>query len=264
MTEVPDIDVKDIPPELILQLIPIWSKKYEGLDFSKFKCRIVALGQHWKNIFNEATTAGMANMETVKIFLAVCAAARMILSKADAITAYLQAGLLQGDQKYYLRSPPGVPESLMPKIMMPGSYVYGHPKADRQWTRKYRAGLLKRGWIASSYDPHSYTLINDIGRAMLLTIVDDSPIASSNIAMRDFVHATLAADFKMTFELVVKHVAGLDVQENYNGTTTLRQDGGCEDLFDSWQPDWRTIPREQLPKTPMSSVSRLAPLSPAQ
>ena len=33
----PDIDIKDIPPELILQLMPLWHKKYEVLDFSKFK-----------------------------------------------------------------------------------------------------------------------------------------------------------------------------------------------------------------------------------
>jgi len=40
----PTIDIKDIPPELIIQLMPLWSKKYEGLDFSKFKCRMVGLG----------------------------------------------------------------------------------------------------------------------------------------------------------------------------------------------------------------------------
>jgi hypothetical protein len=63
-----------------MQLMPIWTKKYEALDFAKFKCRIVGLGQYWKNIFGEATTSGMANMETVKVFLAVGAATGMILS----------------------------------------------------------------------------------------------------------------------------------------------------------------------------------------
>ena len=29
MTAVPDIDIKDISPELIIQLMPIWHKKYE-------------------------------------------------------------------------------------------------------------------------------------------------------------------------------------------------------------------------------------------
>ena len=48
--------------------MPLWSKKYEGLDFSKFKCRMVGLGNRWKNIFGEPTTSGMANMDTVKTF----------------------------------------------------------------------------------------------------------------------------------------------------------------------------------------------------
>ena len=41
-TESPDIDIKDIPPDIILQLMPIWHKQYEGLDFFKFKCQRLA------------------------------------------------------------------------------------------------------------------------------------------------------------------------------------------------------------------------------
>ena len=40
----PDISIGDIPPELILQLMPIFHKKYFGTDFNKFKCRMVSLG----------------------------------------------------------------------------------------------------------------------------------------------------------------------------------------------------------------------------
>ena len=41
-SEVPeDLDIHDIPPELILQLMPLFSKKYEGINFSKLKCRMV-------------------------------------------------------------------------------------------------------------------------------------------------------------------------------------------------------------------------------
>ena len=29
-----DLDIHDIPPELILQLMPLFSKKYEGMNFS--------------------------------------------------------------------------------------------------------------------------------------------------------------------------------------------------------------------------------------
>ena len=32
-----------IPPELILQLMPIFSKKYKGVNFTKFKCRMALI-----------------------------------------------------------------------------------------------------------------------------------------------------------------------------------------------------------------------------
>ena len=260
----PEIDIKDIPPDLILQLMPIWQKKYEGLDFSKFKCRMVALGNRWKNIFGEATTSGMANMETVKAFLAVCAASGRILSKIDHKTAFLQAKLGPDDHPYYLRAPPGVPASIMPHIMQPAAYAYGHPKAGRQHEKKYSAMLLASGWVRSSYERYAYSLCNDLGQACLLTIVDDSPIQSSTIAMREFVHAQISAVFDITIDNEVKHVAGLDVEQNGNGTFTLRQDGHCVDFFDSWAPGWRDYRIEDLPDTPMLCASREASLSVAQ
>jgi hypothetical protein len=264
MTLPPETDIKDIPPELILQLMPIWHKKYEGLDFSKFKCRMVGLGNRWKNIYGEATSSGMAHMDTVKTFLAVAASTGRILSKVDHVTAFLQAKLKSGDHPYYLRSPPGVPESIMPKLMQPSAYVYGHPKAGRQHEKKYSAFLLNNGWKRSSYDRYSYSLSNEIGQACLLTIVDDSPIQSTSIAMREFVHASIGETFDITIDNEVKHVAGLDVEQNGNNTYTLRQDGHCVDLFDSWVPEWRDIPLEDLPDTPMSATSRTVPLSHAQ
>jgi len=264
MMQLPDIDIKDIPPELIMQLMPIWHKKYEGLDFSKFKCRMVGLGQNWLNIYGEPTTSGMAAMDTVKIFLAVGAATGMNLSKVDSDTAFLQAELLPTDRPYYLRAPPGVPASVMPYIMQPSAYVYGHPKAGRQFTRKYREMLLRNDWVRSVFDPCSYTLINDIGYAHLLTIVDDSPILASDIPMRDFVHASIAKSFKITIDLECKHVAGLDVEQHSNGTYTLSQDGACEDLFDNNIENWRTLDLDTLPDTPMAAKSRMAELTVAQ
>ena len=120
----------------------------------------------------------------------------MNLSKVDADTAFLQAELLPDDRPYYLRSPPGMPVSLMPKIMQSRAYVYGHPKAGRQYTRKYREMLLRNGWIRSVFDPCSNTLVNRICTAHLLTIVDDSPILASSIPMRDFVHRSIAKSLR--------------------------------------------------------------------
>ena len=187
-----------------------------------------------------------------------------ILSKIDHKTAFLQAKLGPDDHPYYLRAPPGVPASITPHIMQPAAYAYGHPKAGRQHEKKYSAMLLASGWVRSSYERYAYSLCNDLGQACLLTIVDDSPIQSSTIAMREFVHAQISAVFDITIDNEVKHVAGLDVEQNGNGTFTLRQDGHCVDFFDSWAPGWRDYRIEDLPDTPMLCASREASLSVAQ
>ena len=124
--------------------------------------------------------------------------------------------------------------------------------------------LLRNGWIRSVFDPCSYTLVNHIGTAHLLTIVDDSTILASSIEMRDFVHRSIAKSFKITIDLECKHVAGMDVQQNGNKTYTLRQNGATEDLFDNHVKDWRTLPIEDLFDTPMASTSRMAELTPRQ
>jgi len=55
-TKIPEnINIGDIPPKLILQLMPSFTKKYVGMDFSKFKCRLVVLGNKWKNLHNPET-----------------------------------------------------------------------------------------------------------------------------------------------------------------------------------------------------------------
>lgn len=84
-----DMPIGDIPPELILQLMPIFSKKYEGTDFAKFKCRLVVLGNRWKNIHSTDTYTSMVKMDTIKFLLALAAAEDYDLVTLDVCEAFL-------------------------------------------------------------------------------------------------------------------------------------------------------------------------------
>ena len=89
-TEVPEnLDIHNIPPELILQLMPLFSKKYEGMNFSKFKCRMVVLGNKWKNEHGIDTFSDMVHMDTLKILLAMAASADWEICKIDVAEAFL-------------------------------------------------------------------------------------------------------------------------------------------------------------------------------
>lgn len=68
-----DIDIGDILPELILQKIPIISKKYVGTYFSKLKYRMVVLGNRWVNTIG-FNFASMVKLDTIKYIFLICAA----------------------------------------------------------------------------------------------------------------------------------------------------------------------------------------------
>lgn len=258
----PEIDIKDIPPHLILQLMPIFHKKYEGLDFKKFKCRLVVLGDKWKNIFHEETYAGMTRMETLKMFLAIVAASDMELSGSDVITAYLTTQLSPTDAKYYVRAPPGVPKDIMPYIAQPSCYIYGHPMAGRKFQQDYNRLLVDNGFTPTNYDPCCYVLHEEFGTAIVCTIVDDAPIAASSKAMEAHVHAIIQSKYKITVQPVLTHIAGIElIRDRPLRKITLNQNGKCEDLFDSSFPTWRDMVSEDLPLTPMKEGNRSLPLT---
>ena len=84
----PDLSISDIPSELILQLMPIFHKKYVGTDFSKFKCRMVGLGNYWKNVHGVDTYTSMVRVDTVKFLFAVGSALDFDCFGTDVLEAF--------------------------------------------------------------------------------------------------------------------------------------------------------------------------------
>ena len=148
-TECPaDIDIKDIPPELILQMIPIFSKKYTGIDFTKFKCRIVIDGSKFQNSDGAETYSGMLSVDTLKILLAVAATQDLEIDSMDLKQAYLTTTVNkkrvkrhpsdpdQIDNTYFARRPKGLTDKDMPYIVQPTTFIYGHPLAGHELSLK--------------------------------------------------------------------------------------------------------------------------------
>ena len=117
-----DTDIKDIDPSLILQLVPIFQKKFSRADFEKFKCRVVVLGSHWIYTNGTGTSASMVGVDTLKLVLALGASLDMDMVKFDIKEAYLSTDVDEADT-YYTRRPPGARSNEMAYIMKSALYT---------------------------------------------------------------------------------------------------------------------------------------------
>ena len=69
--------------------MPLLSKKYEEMNFSKFKCRMVVLGNKWRNDHGIDTFSDMVHMDTLKILLVIGASAYWEICNVDVAEAFL-------------------------------------------------------------------------------------------------------------------------------------------------------------------------------
>jgi hypothetical protein len=254
-----DIDIKDIDPNLILQLIPLFQKKYSGTNFEKFKCRMVVLGQHWKNPDNIDTTATMVGMETLKLILALGASLDMDMAKFDIKEAYLST-IVGPEEMYYTRRPPGVRNNEMPYIMKPYCFIYGHPLANKKFRLLLISILIKMGAKPSNYDPNLFVLDNIYGRALIPTIVDDMPtMYSGGEKMLSFLKEGLSDIFEITCDDPITAVLGMELSRDRSARKlTLRQRGAQYNLFNRVIPTWEADDIDsfqKIPKNPNGPLS---------
>jgi hypothetical protein len=245
--------------------MPIFHKKYVGTDFSKFKCRIVGLGNHWKNVHGVDTYASMVRVDTVKFLFAVGSAMDYDFFGTDIIEAFLTTEVNKKrpkrsvldpdapDQTYYLRRPPGVTDSEMPYISQPSAFVYGHPLANPEFNADTHTVLIKLGFIPCTYDSNVYVLDNHLGKAILARAVDDMPtIHNGGDAMRDFILAGLRETYEITVDDPLTAILGLEAfRDRPNRRTRLRQRGSMDDMLNEFLPGWRDMKPEDLPDSPM-------------
>ena len=266
-----DIDIKDIPPSAILQFIPIWQKKYVGMDFEKFKCRMIILGNLWKNIYNEETYSGMVGMDTIKILLSVAATKKMTMCHIDIPTAFLTTKVNKirpkrvitdpdpADQTYYCRRPPGMTDKQMPYIVQPESFIYGHPLAANALRMDIHDMLTADDtFIPSSYDSTVYVSDLDENFAMIAVAVDDMPLFTScdTIKQRILRHIRLIYP-NITLTDPMTTILGLEIEKLPLQYTRLRQRGHAINMFKKYVPDWEHIPIESLPQHPLRTNSEL-------
>ena len=256
MTIPADMPIADIPPELILQLMPIFEKKWVGIDFSKFKCRLVGLGNTWKNTYNVNTSAGMISMDNVKLLLSIAAATDAEILLLDVKEAFLTTRVNRDrkrrsvldppppDQTYYLRRPAGATDDDMPYIMKPKGFIYGHPLANSEFDKDCGDFLDGIGFLPTNYDSKVYTRPRSDGSTVILgRAVDDILVLFKGTPQqKEELLKDLQSFYTMKLTDPATVVLGLEITRDFSShTIQLRQRGSINSLLHEHLPHWESM-----------------------
>jgi hypothetical protein len=124
-------------------------KKNERGDIVRYKARLVAQGFRQRfgvNFFE--TYAPVANMNSIRIVLAVCCARGFLIYQFDVDTAFLYGTL---DEVVFMEIPDGIEcdDGMMLRL---NKSLYGLKQAAHVWNKTINAVLIKIGFKPSTAD----------------------------------------------------------------------------------------------------------------
>lgn len=210
----------------------LFKKKFtQDGEVSKYKARLVARGfsQRYGEDYTE-TFAPVVKFPTLRMVLALAAAADLHLQQMDVKSAYLN-GIITED--IYMSQPEGYVmkgrESLACKL---NKSIYGLKQSGRKWYQRLDASLLKMGFIKSAADQNLYILKQGDAYLLLLVYVDDILLASNSDNLLDKVKSQLNSEFKMTDMGQPAYMLGVQIRRDQNeGTVSISQGKYIQDIL---------------------------------
>ncbi|KAJ2911698.1 hypothetical protein MD484_g8716, partial [Candolleomyces efflorescens] len=177
----------------------------------RFKIRIVARGFTQKEgIDFKATFSPVANLESIRLILALAAQYDLELDQMDVTTAYLN-GVLEED--LYLSPPDGVhvPEGHCWKLKRS---LYGLKQSGRTWNKTLDRSLLDMGLIRLDAETCLYVYREENEVCFLVVYVDDLLLAATSRAFMNEVKKKLSNRFKMKDLGEAKFILGMAIHRD--------------------------------------------------
>jgi transposase InsO family protein len=186
-------------------------------NVERFKMRLVARGfTQKKGVDYEETFAPVANLESVRIILALAARYDLEVDQMDVSTAYLNGELLE---ELYLSPPDGID-------IKPGHCwrlkrsLYGLKQAGRTWNLTLDKALGELGFTRLDAETCLYVYRDGKGGICFLVVyVDDLLLAASSRQLMDKIKSTLSKRFHMHDLGEVKFILGIQVKRDRNRRT---------------------------------------------
>ena len=242
------VDESTVPKNLILPSQLIFEKQFnpDG-SLKKYKCRLVIRGDRWYDIYNMDTYASTVKSETVKICMAIAATEDMEMELVDVRSAFLYSPLKE-DEVIYMRRPPGLDDSHMPKLVKLKKCIYGMKQASAYFHAHSDAVLKSFGCVATAEDDCCYVLKHMGCTAIINKHVDDFGIMSKSKQLLTYIRTKLSEVYEITVDPEMKYYLGHHiVRDRQNKKIYLDQTAMINDMAQKFQ-----IPLSgPFPSTPM-------------
>ena len=163
-------------------------------EVERYKLRIVARGFTQKEgIDYQEVFAPVANLESIRIILALAAKHDLELDQMDVSTAYLNGEL---EEELYMHPPDGVPIQSGYCWRLKRS-LYGLKQAGRTWNKTLDRKLGDLGFCRLDAETCLYVLRDKGEVCFLVVYVDDLLLAASSRKFMNSVKSKLSSTFKM-------------------------------------------------------------------
>ena len=212
-----DNDVYEIVPipkgaKLITSKMVLRIKLDSPGNIERYKIRIVARGfTQREGIDYKEVWAPVANLESIRILVALAAKYDLELDQMDVATAYLNGEL---KEELYMAPPEGVPIPSGCCWRLRRS-LYGLKQAGRTWNHTLDKRLKDLGFFRLNAETCLYVYKDGKGSICFLVVyVDDFLLAASSRSFMNEVKAKLSATFKMRDLGPATYIVGIQIIRN--------------------------------------------------
>ncbi|POM67185.1 Integrase catalytic core protein [Phytophthora palmivora] len=192
-------------------------KRDENGRVTRYKARLVAKGFKQKyGIYFFETYSPVANMNSIRVVLAVCVAFDYIMEQLEA-DAFLNSGL---SDIVYMQIPHGVKiaKGMVCKLL---KAIYGLKQAASAWNKTIHRLFLQNGFKSCGADQCVYVKRTKDGFVYVCLYVDDMIIAAKTVGEISEVKDTLNNAFKMKELGTAKFILGMEIDHDRNASTLM-------------------------------------------
>ena len=158
-------------------------------DLERLKARIVARGfEGIKGLDYLETYSPVASHATIRLFFVLAVQLGLRIKYIDFKAAYLNSET--GNVRIYVKPPKGA-DCGPDQVWRLRKFLYGLKSSGRHWYKTLVKLLTRLGYTQSQADPCLFYRINGGKTSIIITVVDDLLVASSDSSINDKLYAEL-------------------------------------------------------------------------
>ena len=191
-------------------------KIHQDGTISRYKARVCVNGSQQRyGIDYTSSFAPVALATTIRLVLALATHYSLVLRQYDIKLAFVSAKI---DRPVFMKAPFGSNEP-RGSVWRLKRCLYGLVQSPRLFNAKLNSVLLRLGWSQSRHDPCLYHRRTGAKLALLIVVVDDLLLATSDVSLADDFRKAMSVEFDFKAMGEPSYMIGLHLK---SGVSTLQ------------------------------------------